>query len=138
MTRACREFVGRAGAREFLGGMKAALLAGVGGVVLVEGEQGIGKTELLRVTLGEASAYRLLWGAADQVSWPVPLNLIRRCLAGADYWSPGENLDPSWAAGVFARDSVQAEMEGALAAVDRLCSRSPVVLVAEDLQWADE
>jgi DNA-binding CsgD family transcriptional regulator len=42
------------------------------------------------------------------------------------------------AAGVFSGDPVLAEVERLLAGVDQLCAASPVVLVAEDLQWADE
>lgn len=118
--------------------MTAALSAGVGGALLVEGEQGIGKTELLRVSLGAASGYRLLWGAADELGQPVPLTLMRQCLAGVDIGRPGESPDAGRAGWVFAGDSVLADLEEILAAVDRLCAESPVVLVAEDLQWADE
>ena len=39
---------------------------------------------------------------------------------------------------MFAGDAVLAGVERMLARVDRLCAVSPVVLVAEDLQWADE
>ena len=39
---------------------------------------------------------------------------------------------------MFAGDPVLAGVERLLAEVDRLCAVSPVVLVAEDLQWADE
>jgi len=130
--------VGRDNALEVLGGMKAALAAGVGGAVLVEGEQGIGKTELLRVSLAGESAYRLLWGAADELGQSVPLTLMRQCLAGVDVGPPGQVLDAGWRAGVFVGDPVLAAVEEILAAVDRLCASSPVVLVAEDLQWADE
>ena len=35
-------------------------------------------------------------------------------------------------------DPVLAETERVLAEVERLCAESPVVLVTEDLQWADE
>ena len=35
-------------------------------------------------------------------------------------------------------DPVLAETERLLAEVERLCAESPVVLVTEDLQWADE
>ena len=130
--------VGRNSALEILVGMKAALAAGVGGAVLVEGEQGIGKTELLRASLAGGSGYRLLWGAADELGQSVPLTLMRQCLAGVDVGPPGQVLDAGWAVGVFVGDPVLAAMEEILAAVDRLCASSPVVLVAEDLQWADE
>jgi DNA-binding CsgD family transcriptional regulator/tetratricopeptide (TPR) repeat protein len=130
--------VGRNDALEILGDMTAALAAGVGGVVLVEGEQGIGKTELLRVSLAGESRYRLLWGAADELGQSVPLTLMGQCLAGVDAGPPGQGPDVGRAAGVFAGDPVLAAVEGILAAVDRLCASSPVVLVAEDLQWADE
>jgi hypothetical protein len=69
--------------------MAGALSAGVGGAVLVEGEQGIGKTELLRVGLAGASGYRLVWGAADELGQPVPLTLVRQCLADVDAAPPG-------------------------------------------------
>src|SRR5450755_1554781 len=130
--------VGRNSALEILVGTKAALAAGVGGAVLVEGEQGIGKTELLRASLAGGSGYRLLWGAADELGQSVPLTLMRQCLAGVDVGPPGQVLDAGWAVGVFVGDPVLAAMEEILAAVDRLCASSPVVLVAEDLQWADE
>ena len=40
--------------------------------------------------------------------------------------------------GALGGDPVGGAAEEILAAVDRLCGRGPVVLVAEDLQWADE
>jgi DNA-binding CsgD family transcriptional regulator len=130
--------VGRDNALKILGRMKAALAAGIGGAALVEGEQGIGKTELLRASLAGGSAYQLLWGAADELGQPLPLTLMRQCLAGVDVGPPGEVLDAGPGGGVFIGDPVLAAVEEILAAVDRLCASSPVVLVAEDLQWADE
>ena len=130
--------VGRVNPLEILSGMKAALAAGAGGTVLVQGEQGIGKTELLRASLAGGSAYRLLWGAADQLGQPVPLTLMRKCLAGVAVGPIGQVLDGGWETRVFAGDPVLAATEEILATVDRLCVSSPVVLVAEDLQWADE
>jgi DNA-binding CsgD family transcriptional regulator len=130
--------VGRDSALKVLGEMTTALAAGVGGAILVEGEQGIGKTELLRAGLAGGSGYRLLRGAADELGQSVPLALMRQCLDGVDIGLPGQDLDADLDAGVFAGDPVLAAVEEILAAVDKLCAASPVVLVAEDLQWADE
>ena len=73
--------VGRDDALELLDGMKAALAAGIGGAVLVEGEQGVGKTELLRTSLADESAYRLLWGAADELRLSVVMGAAGRLQA---------------------------------------------------------
>ncbi|MGH3166666.1 MAG: ATP-binding protein, partial [Trebonia sp.] len=52
---------GRDDALRLLGGLTAALKAGTGGAVLVSGEHGIGKTELLRAALADIAAYELVW-----------------------------------------------------------------------------
>jgi len=106
---------------------------GVGGVILVEGEQGIGKTSLLRAGLsGPAVAgCRVLWATADELLRQFPLRLMMECLGAA---APVPLPEPSALGG----DPVVARAERLLAEVDRLCAVSPVVLVAEDLQWADE
>ncbi len=77
-----------------------------------------------------------------------PLSLMAECLG-----VPGQAVmqQPAGAAGLpgreagtggglmlLAGDPVLAGIERLLAQVDRLCAVSPVVLVAEDLQWADE
>ncbi len=110
----------------------AEVKAGVGGVVLVVGEQGVGKSALLRAGLGEAEGQgcRLLWGAADELGQRIPLWLMGEVLAGVEGVRGGE--------GLAGGDAVAAGVERLLAVVDRLCAESPVVLVAEDLQWADE
>jgi DNA-binding CsgD family transcriptional regulator len=130
--------VGRDSALEILGGMRSALAEGVGGAVLVAGEQGIGKTELLRASLADGSGYRLLWGTADELGQSLPLTLMRQCLASADAGSSSGVPDEDFTAGVYGGDPVLAAVEEMLAAVDRLCAATPVALVAEDLQWADE
>jgi predicted ATPase len=62
-------FVGRGREVGVLGDLLAGVVNGVGGAVLVEGEQGIGKTALLRAGVEEAADQwcRLLWGAADEL-----------------------------------------------------------------------
>ena len=132
-------FVGRGDELALLTELVAGVSAGVGGVVLVEGEQGIGKTSVLRAGLAgaEAAGCRVLWGAADELRQRFPLQLVMDCLASlAESERAGDPVTGGGA--VMAGDPVLAGVERLLAVVDRLCARSPVVLVAEDLQWADE
>jgi DNA-binding CsgD family transcriptional regulator len=132
-------FVGRGAELALLTGLVAGLSAGVGGVVLVEGEQGIGKSSLLRAGLNNAAAAgcRVLWGVADELGQRFPLQLMVECVGPVrEPEAAGGTL--GWGGGVFAGDPVLTGVERLLADVDRLCAVSPVVLVAEDLQWADE
>jgi DNA-binding CsgD family transcriptional regulator len=127
-----QSFVGRGGELALLRDLLAGVAGGTGGVVLVEGEQGIGKSSLLRAGLeGAAGRNQVLWSAADELDRRIPLSLMEACLGPAV-------TEPAAALGVFAGDPVLAGVERLLARVDRLCAVSPVVLVAEDLQWADE
>jgi DNA-binding CsgD family transcriptional regulator len=125
-------FVGRGQQLGVLHGLLAEVKAGVGGVVLVVGEQGMGKSSLLRAGVGgaEDQGCRLLWGVADELGRRIPLWLMTEVLGAAEGGSVG--------GGVMGGDAVLAGVERLLAAVDGLCAESPVVLVAEDLQWADE
>ena len=61
--------VGRDGELALLRELLAKVVAGTGGAVLVEGEQGIGKTELLRAGLAGAAdlGCRVVWGTADEL-----------------------------------------------------------------------
>jgi DNA-binding CsgD family transcriptional regulator len=108
---------------------------GVGGAVLIEGEQGIGKTSLLRAALAGSAAAggcRVFCAAADELLRQFPLRLMAECLGGAPARVSFAELS------ALGGDPVIAGMERLLADVDRLCAVSPVVLVTEDLQWADE
>lgn len=123
---------------------------GVGGAVLVEGEQGVGKSALLRRALGDAkgAGFRLAWGTSDELGQQIPLLLIRECLGGVRLvrpdavtatCGPGAVSDKVAVDGpIPSGDPVLAELERLIAEVERLCAQSPVVLVIEDLQWADE
>jgi len=121
-----------------VGGLVSDVAAGIGGVLLVSGEQGIGKSTLLREGLAGAGAAgcRLGWAAGDELRSQFPLWLMAQCL-GAE----GQAALAGEVAGDRGREVaglVLAGVERLLVVVDRLCAVSPVVLVAEDLQWADE
>ncbi len=117
------------------------LAAGTGAAILVEGEQGIGKTEVLRAGLAGAEGLgcRVAWSAADELGQLFPLGLMAECL-GAAAWSSGQGQESRMGADSLmpAGDPVLAAMERMLALVDQWCADSPVVLVIEDLHWADE
>lgn len=112
--------------------------AGVGGAVLVEGEQGVGKSALLRAGLAGAAEAELTvwWGAADELDQPFPLQLAVGCVSA----NSAESIEPYLRTGgtVLTGDPVLARIERLLSLADQMCAVSPVLLVAENLQWADE
>ena len=133
--------VGRDDEVALLQELLAKVAAGTGGAVLVSGEQGIGKTELLRAGLTGAAGLgcRVAWGTADELGQQFPLGLMAECL-GVTAWTPGASQEAEADASPLmpAGNPVLAGMERMLALVDQWCTDSPVVLVADDLHWADE
>jgi DNA-binding SARP family transcriptional activator len=127
--------VARAAELEVLEGRLAAARRGRGGVVLVTGEAGIGKTRLVQAATEAAAArgYRIARGAcvdgAAPAFWPWT-NVLRDCgdrsglLSGP---APGVAADPDGALyGLYGR------VLDALTADD-----APLVIVLDDLHWAD-
>ena len=120
---------------------------GRGGVGWVEGEPGVGKSALVDVVAARAGGAGcvVLRGAGEALMEAFPLRLMADCLGVSGRGGGGA----AGAAGaVIARmlrgegggavDPVLAAGERMLELVDRRCAAGPVVLVAEDLQWADE
>ncbi|HEX5204784.1 MAG TPA: AAA family ATPase, partial [Actinoplanes sp.] len=120
---------------------------GVGGVIWVEGEAGIGKSALVACG-GEAARQRgceLLWGTGDQLGSRLPLRLMFECLQ-VRHGSP----DPRRAAVadlVFARrphllseddDTHAVAAELLLDLVEEVSAAAATILVLDDLHWADD
>jgi DNA-binding CsgD family transcriptional regulator len=136
--------VGRGEEMSRLDGLLTDLAAGRGAVAWIAGEAGAGKSYLTRVLIDHARELgcEVLIGHADELTQGFPLGLMADCLdttAAAD--------DPARVAiaGLLGGEPDAAYADAALAAgermlelVDRMCAVRPVVLIAEDLQWADE
>jgi DNA-binding NarL/FixJ family response regulator len=105
---------------------------GNGGVVLVDGEPGIGKSRLLRACLDDAAerGFSLAAGAADQVGEAIPFFALRAALgepfAGLTADDPGRDRP-----GATAWWITQIQAHLALRAVV-----APVLVCLDDLHWA--
>lgn len=119
-----------------------AVLAGRGALVLIGGEAGIGKTALAEVVLAEAErrGALVLVGRCYDLSETPPYGPWRELFARA----PGDDalpalpladLPPEGAAEAFSsRDAIMRRWQAHVAA---LAARQPVVLLLDDLHWAD-
>ena len=140
-------FVGRSAELELLRGLARDVAGGRGRAVWVEGEPGIGKSSLLAVGLSNARRLgcETAWCVADELSQLLPLRLIMRSLAvkssslGAEIVEISTLLQAKAGTLVVGRiDPVHAAVERLLALVDRLCAQRPLVMVIDNLHWADD
>jgi DNA-binding CsgD family transcriptional regulator len=145
---------GLAGRSAEVGQLRSAVrqvAGGTGAALMVVGEAGIGKSRVVAEGLADADrlGVRVFESAADELEHRRPFGVIADCLAtGRSATERGrtavaELLGEGSGADVFGgwlADAPQAEfriVEGFMALVEALSVRSPVVLVVEDLQWAD-
>jgi DNA-binding CsgD family transcriptional regulator len=130
---AWREVVrGREAEQKIIRNLMRRAQRGVGGVVLVDGEPGIGKSLLLRDATDEAAeqGFSLAAGAADPLGQAIPFLALRAALrepfAALATDDPGHDLPDATAWWIT---QVRAQLEQRAAA-------APVLVCLDDLHWA--
>jgi DNA-binding NarL/FixJ family response regulator len=123
---------GRMAEQKIIGDLLRRVQRGVGGVVLVDGEPGIGKSLLLREATDEAAeqGFSLAAGVADRLGQVIPFfelrAALREPLAGLTADDPGR--DPLHAA-AWSIAQIRAHLE-------RRAAVAPVLVCLDDLQCA--
>ncbi len=133
-----RLLVGRDGELAALGELVVALGAGVGGAALVVGEAGSGKSSLVAALLEELRDVQLVWVTGDELGQGFPLLPLVEAAAEQGRGDIERLLRGGLDDGGRVADSVVAASERLTAWLEELSAVSPVVLVFDDLHWADD
>jgi DNA-binding CsgD family transcriptional regulator len=133
------ELIGRAAEVAALGAALADARRGRGRLVLVEGDAGIGKTRLVEEFTTRADGVRVLTGGGIPLASDAPYAPVLGILQAL------ARLHPAAAGGLLLRDAPRppdpfgpTRLLAAVAeAVRAVAAETPLVLVVEDLHWAD-
>ncbi|MBV9847733.1 MAG: AAA family ATPase [Kutzneria sp.] len=145
-TVATESFAGRDAETALLRNLVRETVLGHGQCALVEGEPGMGKSALLASVRAEAGELgcQVFAAAADELGQEFPLRAMVDCLRVADDTEDPRRaaicgrLRQECSAGVAGTgEDVVGAAEELLDLVDQACGRRPVLLVLDDLQWAD-
>lgn len=129
----------------------AAVRAGAGRVIAVDGAAGIGKTSLLAAVADSAEADGIAvlrarggpleqdaaWGVARQLFEPLRAGEVWGELAVGAAKLATRALDPATAEPASAGDAMHAAARGLVWLAANLATRGPAVLVVDDVHWAD-
>jgi hypothetical protein len=132
-----------------IAGRLGAARRGEGGVLVIEGEAGIGKTSLVRALRERAAAegMQVMHARGAELESSFAFGVLRQALA-----RPVADLDPPTRAAVLSGHAQhatalldpaapgatgEAVLQGAYWLVANLAERGPLVLVVDDAQWAD-
>jgi DNA-binding CsgD family transcriptional regulator len=137
--------IGRDSEMALLTGLMKEAARGRGASVLIEGEPGVGKSALMRAAVAQApkAGCQVFWGAGDELSQALPLLPF---LDGLRVREPSANprriaivqLLRGEMAADRGTDGPTVLAEQLLALVAEQCAVQPVILVVDDLQWADQ
>jgi DNA-binding SARP family transcriptional activator len=135
--------LGRAPELELLDHVLEATRTGASELVLIEGERGIGKTALLEAACFDATGVSLGWASCSELVSGVPFAAIALALREVLGDSLVDVRDYPGLAVIFPEMLVRSKrplprigdaLESLVALLDAL---APIVLVIDDLQWAD-